>query len=124
AREQHGDRATDAGVPTGDDGDLAFQFFAADVVRSQVPRLQVEIGLDARLGQVLARHRIDRLPARAGLYRLALVLRGLGASFGRLRALGDLFLATRGLACALARGGCCGTRCSWGHGATPTWVAR
>ena len=70
AREQHRHRTTYARIPTSDDGYLALEFLAADVIGSFETRFQLKIAFHARLGQVLARHGIDRLLARTGLYRL------------------------------------------------------
>ena len=120
ACKQDGDGATDAGIAAGDDGDLSFQLFAAEIVRRVMARLQVEVGFDAGFGQMLLRHRIDRLPARAGLDRLLLVLLRLGGTVGGLRNLGDFALPVRGFLCAL-RGFFFRCGSSWRHGAAPSW---
>ena len=61
AREQHRDRAADAGVAAGDQRGHALELAAAAVVRRQEVRLGIELLFAAGFLQVLRRQRILRL---------------------------------------------------------------
>src|SRR5690606_38265603 len=79
AREQHRDRAADAGVAAGDQRHHAVELAAAPVIRGQEARLGIERVFLPGLALALLRQRILRLPARPGLHRrlgLAGLLRG------------------------------------------------
>ena len=73
AREQHRDRAADAGIAAGDQRHLVEKLFRALVVRGVVHRLELELGLLARLAQMLVGERRRGIDARAGLHRAAAV---------------------------------------------------
>ena len=57
AREQNGDRPADAGIAAGDQRHLVLKLLRALVVRGVVHRLEFELGLDARLAQMLVGER-------------------------------------------------------------------
>ena len=73
AREEHRDRAADAGIAAGDQRHLVEKLLRALVVRGVVHRLEFELGLEARLAQMLVGERRVGIDARSGLHRAAAV---------------------------------------------------
>ena len=71
ACEEHRDRPADAGIAAGDERHLVEKLLRALVVRGVVHRLELELGLEARLAQMLVRERRDGIDARSGLHRAA-----------------------------------------------------
>src|SRR5690606_4562648 len=80
AREQHRDRAADAGVAAGDQRHHAVELAAALVIGREEARLGIERVFLPGLALALLRQRILRLPARPGLHRRL----GLAGLFGGL----------------------------------------
>src|ERR1044071_9311235 len=70
AREQHRDRAADAGVAAGDDRDFALELAASLILRRAILRARLQLRFDAGLLLMLLRQRILRLLSRARLHGL------------------------------------------------------
>ena len=73
AREEHRHRPADARVAAGDERDLVLELARPAIVRRQILRPRVELGLQARLPEMLLRQRRLGIPPRARLRRARLL---------------------------------------------------
>ena len=105
----------DAGVPSGNQGYLAFQLARSPIAGCLVLRARVQIGFEPRLLEMLFRERWLRVSAGSGLNRFGL--------FG-LRALRLLtLLFSLPLQLTLLTGRCTGRRCASPAGSAPAIAA-